>query len=140
MLVQAFIKTALIYLVLGVVLGGFLLADKGVGLFNELWELRPLHIEWLLLGWMLQLALGGATWIMPRPHDWVPHKILGWLSYALLNSGLLLSTLAHLTHAWSSDGNVNWSFILAAIAEVSGVLCFGIYIWSRASFAPPKPL
>lgn len=58
----------------------------------------------------------------------------------LWNSGLVLSTLAHVAHALSIGWNMNGSFTLAAMAEVSSVLCFGIYIWARVGFAPPKPL
>ena len=31
-----------------------------------LWRLLPAHIELLLLGWTLNLALGMAYWILPR--------------------------------------------------------------------------
>lgn len=137
MLSQAFIRTAFVYLIGGAGLGAFLLADKGLGIFSRLWELRPLHIEWLLHGWMLQLALGGANWIMPRPHHVKPRMILGWMSYGLLNSSLLLSALVRFISVMKPEIRLDFIFSMAALAQVSAVICFGVYIWGRASFALP---
>jgi hypothetical protein len=135
---EIFIKTALVYLMLGTSLGGVLLLDKGLSAASELWELRPLHIEWLFLGWTLQLALGGATWIMPRPHQLKQRTGLGWISYGLINGGLGAVTLGHFLSTFGDETMPSWWYVMAALAEVSGVVCFCIFIWPRAGFAMPK--
>ena len=54
------IRTALVHLLVGFTLGALLLANKGVPIHPMVWRLLPIHIELLLLGWTLQLALGVA--------------------------------------------------------------------------------
>jgi hypothetical protein len=60
-----FVRTALCYLTVGFSLGALLLANRGVALGAPIGRLLPLHIEFLLIGWMVQLALGVAFWILP---------------------------------------------------------------------------
>ena len=43
-----------------------LLWNKGVPISPYIWTLLPSHIEFLLIGWTVQLALGVAFWILPR--------------------------------------------------------------------------
>ncbi|HXI35189.1 MAG TPA: hypothetical protein VNH63_13990, partial [Gemmatimonadales bacterium] len=61
-----FVRSALVCLVLGFTLGGVMLAAKGTGDTALIPRLLPIHIELLLVGWMLQLAMGVAQWILPR--------------------------------------------------------------------------
>jgi len=87
-----FIRTALVYFAVGITLGGLLLFSKGTQQLPSLWLLLPTHIELMLIGWTVQLVLGVAFWMFPR-HTYVPkrgNETLIWLSYGLLNGGLLL--------------------------------------------------
>ena len=61
------IRTAFVYLIIGFGLGAVMLVYK-VTPFPPvlLARLRPLHVELLMLGWTLNLALGVAYWILPR--------------------------------------------------------------------------
>lgn len=63
---QWLIRTALIYLLLGFTLGALLLTHKGIPLHPALWSWLPTHIEFLLMGWIAQLTMGVAFWILPR--------------------------------------------------------------------------
>lgn len=60
------VRAALLHLAAGFLVGGFLLWEKGVGGIPWAWRLRGLHIHLLTLGWILQLALGVAFWMLPR--------------------------------------------------------------------------
>ena len=88
-----FVRTALVYLAMGFALGATLLAAPGLHLGVPAARLLPVHIEFLLSGWMIQLALGVAFWILPRfrvgPQR--GREDLAWLSYALLNLGVVLA-------------------------------------------------
>ena len=63
---QWYVKLSFGYLLAGFTVGALLLANKGRPLHPALWSLLPAHIEWLLLGWVAQLTLGVAFWILPR--------------------------------------------------------------------------
>ena len=140
LLARWFVKTALIYLAAGVGLGGLLLMDKALGFSGWLWELRPLHIEWLFLGWTLQLALGVASWILPRASLPDRRIALGWLSFVLLNVGLILSALACLVPILVVGLKLDWLFPEAALAPVASVIILAIYLWPRIGFVPPGML
>ncbi len=88
---QWFIHTAFCHLVLGATLGGIMLAGKGVWPHANLLWLLPWHIESLLWGWVLNLALGTAFWIVPR--FWKPpnrgNERGAVLAFFLLNGGIM---------------------------------------------------
>jgi cbb3-type cytochrome oxidase subunit 1 len=91
-----FVRTALVYLGFGFALGAVLLAGPALQLGMSAARLRPVHIEFLLTGWMIQLALGVAYWILPRfrvgPER--GREETAWLSYGLLNLGVLTAAAA----------------------------------------------
>lgn len=60
------VRLSLFYLALGFTFGALLLANKGIPFLPFLWTLVPAHIEILIFGWLIQLALGVAFWILPR--------------------------------------------------------------------------
>ncbi len=86
-----FIRTALGYLAAGFTFGALMLFNKGVLLGPWVWRLLPLHIECVLVGWTVQLAMGVAFWILPRfglgPRR--GNESLAWVAYGLINAGVL---------------------------------------------------
>ncbi len=62
------IRLASLHLLAGFGIAALLLVNKGLGLDADLWRLLPVHIEILLIGWMGQVAVGVAHWILPRVH------------------------------------------------------------------------
>ncbi|HET8713592.1 MAG TPA: hypothetical protein VFM23_07910 [Gemmatimonadales bacterium] len=117
-----FVRAALCHLVLGFVIGGLLLASKGVPLGFDPWPLRPIHIELLLVGWMIQLVMGVAVWIFPRfVLRLKPQRsaVTAWLAFALLNAGVLLVSAG----------------LLAAgrLVEIGAAASFAIHLWGRVS-------
>jgi len=127
-----FIRTALIYLVSGFGLGALLLANKALMFDNRLWEILPLHIELVLFGWTLQLIFGVAFWIMPRLPEGYGKIHFAWLSYILLNTGLILSAFLFISKTYfyplSSSGNL---FLLSMAFIFTGILSFAVYIRPR---------
>jgi hypothetical protein len=91
-----FVRAALLHLAGGFTVGAALLFHKGVPLHPALWRLLPAHIELLLLGWTLNLALGVAYWILPRYKLGPPRgsEWPAWTAFALLNLGVLAVVLA----------------------------------------------
>src|SRR5574341_695886 len=93
-----FIRTALIYLSLGFTIGGLMLFNKGLTIMPAVWNLLPAHIEFLLIGWIIQLILGVVFWILPRFSQGPPRgkEEIAWLSYLLINAGIWMDILAPL--------------------------------------------
>lgn len=89
------IRTALVHLAIGFALGALLLAQRGMALSEAISRLRPAHVEVLLLGWTVQLAMGVAFWILPRFRSGAERgdERPAWLAYGLLNAGVVAAAL-----------------------------------------------
>ena len=90
-----FVRSSLVCLLLGFTLGAVMLAAKGTGDGGVIPRLLPIHIELLLVGWMLQLAMGVAQWILPRfgVQGVARGSAPAWIAFAALNIGLALVAL-----------------------------------------------
>ncbi|HEU4799960.1 MAG TPA: hypothetical protein VFS94_04955, partial [Gemmatimonadales bacterium] len=91
------VRTALVHLLLGFLLGAVMLMQKGLLLDGAGFTLmRPLHAELLTLGWTVNLGMGVAYWILPRAGSGSARtgarQVL--LAAGLLNSGVLAVGLA----------------------------------------------
>jgi hypothetical protein len=120
------VRAALVYLLLGFTFGGLLLSNKGVPFAPALWRLRAAHIEFLFAGWMVQLALGVAHWIVPRFRGGVFGRVeLAWVALVLLNLGILIAGLAPLAGLQGPWPGVGRGLQMAA------ALLYATYIWPR---------
>lgn len=119
-----FIRAALIYLALGFTFGALMLWNKGAPFHPLVWRLLPAHIEFLLVGWLAQLALGVAYWILPRFQTKRRKNWLAWCTWGLLNSGVWLVGLAPLT------GYTVMTFS-GRLAEMAAALAFAGHAWWR---------
>ena len=119
-----FIRASLLYLLLGLLFGALLLAQKGIPFYTPILYLFPLHMEFLLVGWLIQLSMGVAFWIAPRFSSGASRGPVGlvWVSFALLNAGILITVLQF----WFSD-----MVLIGRIAEVGAGLLFVIGSWRR---------
>jgi len=133
-----FVRTALVWLGLGVSLGAALLVNKASGFAPMVWTLLPLHISFLLVGWALELALGVAWWLLPRLEDnRRVHPALGWGSWGLLTGGLVVEVAAQLWSVWMG-GAGSAGFAVGSSMAVVGVLCFVVAVWRRVGFVPEE--
>ncbi|MBW7885093.1 MAG: hypothetical protein H3C34_21150 [Caldilineaceae bacterium] len=119
------VRAALIYLALGITIGALLLWNKGVPLHPLLWRLLPAHMEFLLLGWTVQLAMGIAFWILPRWQSKRGNVRFVWAAFVLLNAGIWLVVLP----AWF--GAQNSVVILGRGLETTAVGAFALHAWPR---------
>ena len=121
------VRTALLYLGAGLLLGALTLTQKGMPFDPAMLRLLPLHIEFVLFGWTLQLAMGIAFWILPRvSHEpRYGNQTFGWLAFILLNVGVLCAGLGQ----WlGADPLVA---LLGRLAEAGAVIFFLGHAWPR---------
>lgn len=119
------IRIALLYLVLGFTIGALMLWHKGLPLHPVLWRLLPAHIEFLLFGWTVQLALGIAYWILPRFQSVRGNPVLVWLAIGLLNLGVWLVSVAPFMAA---PGTAS---LYGRSAEIAAAVTFALHAWPR---------
>jgi cbb3-type cytochrome oxidase subunit 1 len=121
------VRTSLVYLGLGFTLGALILFQKGIPYSDAVWSLLPLHIEFVLVGWTLQLAMGVAFWILPRFLRGAARgdERLVWLAYLLLNAGVLSVGVG----AWLGlPGGV---LLAGRGAEMLAAALFALHAWPR---------
>lgn len=119
-------KASLIYFLVGFTFGAFLLVNKALPFYNQIWSLLPLHIEFLLIGWIVQLVFSVAFWIFPR-FGIAPKRgrtSLAWLALGLLNAGVLIVSVANLF------SKTQW-ILFGRILEALAVMIFAVYLWGR---------
>lgn len=119
-----FVRASLVYLLVGFTIGALILAQKGIPYDANVWLLLPLHMEFLLLGWLLQLVLGMAFWIFPRFGVGAPRgrESLIWVSFALLNAGIVLAAL----QLWLPA-----LLLIGRLSEALGVITYMAGSWGR---------
>lgn len=118
------LRAALLYLLSGFTLGALLLANKGQPFWPQVWGLLPPHIEFLLVGWMVQLALGVAFWILPRYSGGSRgNENLARASLLLLNLGVLLAA--------GFGGVVPLLLLAGRLCEALAGLLFALHAWGR---------
>jgi hypothetical protein len=121
-----YIRASLIYLLLGFTFGGLLLLNKGLMLSPAIWRLLPVHIEFDLMGWLVQLAMGVAFWILPRfsKGPLRGNERLSWVAFFLINSGILLVALDGLTE-------IQWLAVIGRAMELLALALFALGNWRR---------
>lgn len=124
---QWYVKMSFGYLLLGFTVGGLLLAHKGHPFLPALWAWLPAHIEWLLIGWVAQLTLGIAFWIMPR--YWKEPRrgntTGAYLAIVLLNAGIWFVTFGMIVY------RAPWVVAIGRVLEVAAAVSFAHAIFPR---------
>jgi hypothetical protein len=124
-----FIRSALVCLAIGFTLGGLILSAK-VGIVDaRIWSWLPVHIVLLVNGWLVQLSMGAAYWILPRIHAGERgRRGWAWAGFALLQAGLVLTAISGVGLWWPA---LNQLFAPAFWLQVFGITLFAIHAWPR---------
>ncbi len=126
------IRASLLYFAAITLLGGALLINKAMPFNSNLWRFYSLHIEWAFVGWIIQLVLGVACWIFPKPPGGVRHIWLGWVGFVLINAALIaLPTIS--TVGIFSYPNLK---LISHLFQILGILAIAGHLWIRIGFLP----
>src|SRR5512138_1488702 len=121
-----FVRLSLLYLAIGFTIGGIMLAYEGLAFASNPGQVLPAHIEILMIGWVMQLAMGIAYWILPRHSQGPPRgsPLAAWSGLILINVGILLVV---------SDAffNIAWLPLFGRALEVVSILIFISIMWKR---------
>jgi hypothetical protein len=125
-LTRWFIRTALAYLLASLIAGVLQVTPGRWGAL--LW---PTYVHLLVLGWLTQLIFGVAYWLFPRLSAAGSHgnDRLGWVSYWLLNAGLLLRVIGEPARALGV--RMDWLLLAAAFLQLTAGWAFVVTTWPR---------
>ncbi len=89
-----------------------------------------MHVEGVLIGWLMQLALGVAVWILPFSRDVSADRRL-WAAWVCLNGGVLLTI--------GGAAGTGWMLALIGRAAEGGAgLLVAWVLWPRVRALPQR--
>lgn len=140
-LTSVMLRTALIWLLAGISLGGAMLVDRKVPGQWRLW-FTPGHGHMLFVGWFLQFAVGVAYWLLPRRRsDARPlgyNEQLAFTAVIALNIGLAARVSAEAFERAGNASDVTFSSLaLSAVLQIAAVAIFTYQLWPRVA---PRPI
>ena len=129
------VRGALLWLLVGIVVGGLMLVDRAIPGDWRVW-LAPSHGHMLFVGWFLQFALGIAYWLLPRKRsDALP---LGYaerpslIATVALNTGLALRVAAEPFERTGHASDLTLIVLAAsAVLQVAAVAVYVRQLWPR---------
>ncbi len=120
------IRASLIYLLVGMTIGALLLTQKALPFSTTLWRLLPMHIEFVLFGWIVQLVIGVSFWMLPRlPGNVRQHEQWVWVGFIWLNIGILLVS------AEPFFPNLPYLALVGRVSELLAIALYVFHIWRR---------
>ncbi len=132
-LVRRFLKTAIVFLAVGLTLGGWMLVEREFGGRVASPYLVSAHTHAILVGFVTMMILGVALWMFPRPAkgDWRYRPRLAASAYWMLTCGTAVRVVGELLHSGSEARWLRWLVVLAGLMQVAGLLVFFATMWSR---------
>ncbi len=128
-----FIKTALIYFVLALLVGLLLSAPQVFGLPASVAAVRPTYLHLLVVGWLTQLIFGVVYWMFPKFSKENPrgNEKVAWGVYVLLNVGLIFRAIGEPLMVLQPQANAGWMVVLSAILQFAAGWAFIFNTWPR---------
>lgn len=132
-LTRFYIKSALIYLVLALLLAVVLALPDTVAVPDFIAFMTPAFFHLFLVGWVTQMIFGVIYWMFPIITREEPrgNERLGWTSYLLLNGGLLLRVIGEPLSGMRPGGAAGWLLMLSALLQWLAVVLFVFLAWPR---------
>jgi hypothetical protein len=121
------VRASLVHMGVGFLFGALILYHKGIPTYPWAWRLLNLHMELMIFGWTMQLVMGVAFFALPRlshGEQRYGHVSLGWWSFALLNSGVVLMAFAH----WFNQPTL---VLIGRLLVLLAVVVYVILMWPR---------
>jgi cbb3-type cytochrome oxidase subunit 1 len=143
-LVRRYIKTSFLFLVAGLLIGGYILvAEFAVGRYPSRLFITA-HVHLLLVGFMLMIVMGVATWMFPRPgrDDARYRPALAEAVYWIMTLGTALRAISEVAAGVAEDGALlRTVIVVGGSAQLDGALLFVANMWWRVRMpvTPPPP-
>ena len=133
LLTQWFIKSALVYLTVSLLVGVALTAQGAVRLPAVVDALMPVYFHLFMVGWVTQMIFGVAYWMFPRvskenPQGW---EGLALVTYITLNVGLITRAVVEPILALRPAPVWAVALIVSAVLQWTGATVFAANTWRR---------
>jgi cbb3-type cytochrome oxidase subunit 1 len=137
-LVRRYIKTSFVFLLAGLLLGGWIVvAEFLTGRYPPRLFITA-HVHLLLVGFMLMMVMGVATWMFPRPakDDTRYRPELAEAVYWVMAVSTAVRAAAELWAGLSPVPALRLTIAAGGLGQVAGTLLFVVNMWRRVRMPP----
>jgi uncharacterized protein involved in response to NO len=132
-LVRQYIKTAIVFLFVGLAIGGWMIARR------ELWQRYATpyeisaHTHAIFVGFVMMMILGVALWLFPRPEkgDRRYQPALAAAAYWMLTTGTAVRIAGELLRQISNGLWLRLGIVASAMLQIAALALFFFTMWSR---------
>jgi cbb3-type cytochrome oxidase subunit 1 len=137
-LVRRYIKTSFVFLLWGLLLGGWIIVAEFVAGRYPPRLFITAHVHLLLVGFMLMMVMGVATWMFPRParDDTAYRPLLAEVVYWVMALATALRALAEMLEGLFPSGALRLLIAVGGLGQVLGALLFVVNMWRRVRMPP----
>ena len=132
-LIRRYIKTSFVFLVAGLLLGGYILVAEFVAGAHPPRLFITAHVHLLLVGFMLMLVMGVATWMFPRParDDARYRPELAEAVYWVMTAATALRAAAELGAGLGGAPLLRVLVAVGGLGQLAGAALFVANMWWR---------
>jgi len=137
-LIRRYIKTSFAFLLAGLLLGAYILVAQFVLDAYPSRLLITAHAHLLLVGFMLMMVMGVATWMFPRPARDDPRyrPELAEAVYWVMTIATAIRAGAEITVALAGALGLRWLIALGGLGQLAGTALFVLNMWRRVRMPP----
>lgn len=135
-LVRRYIRTAIAFLAVALLLGGWMIARRELGGIAPHPYESTAHAHAFLVGFMMMMIQGVALWLFPRPEkdDTRYRPAAAEAAYWLVTLGTAVRTAGELTRAALPAEWVRWAIVIAGFMQIAGI---GLFFYTMSSRIRP---
>jgi cbb3-type cytochrome oxidase subunit 1 len=137
-LVRRYIKTSFVFLLAGLVLGSYIVVSEFLARTYPSHLLITAHAHLLLVGFMLMIVMGVATWMFPRParDDTRYRPELAEAVYWLMTLATALRATAEILLGLIGVLPLRWLVAAGGLGQLVGAALFALNMWWRVRMPP----
>ncbi len=137
-LVRRYIKTSFVFLMAGLLLGSYIVVAEFLVTAYPPRLLITAHAHLLLVGFMLMIVMGVATWMFPRParDDTRYRPELAEAVYWLMTLATALRAAAEILLGLAGAAPLRWLVAAGGLGQLVGAALFALNMWWRVRMPP----
>ena len=137
-LVRRYIKTSFVFLMAGLLLGSYVIGAEFLAVAYPPRLLITAHAHLLLVGFMLMMVMGVATWMFPRPakDDTRYRPELAEAVYWLMTLATALRAGAEVLLGLAGAPPLRWLVAAGGLGQLVGAVLFALNMWWRVRMPP----
>jgi heme/copper-type cytochrome/quinol oxidase subunit 1 len=132
-LVRRYLKTAILFLIVGLVLGVWMMATRELANRAPASYVVSAHTHAILVGFVMLMILGVALWMFPRPArgDTSYRPQLAEAAYWLVAVGTAGRVAGELLRMRIDAPWLRWIVVATGLAQAAGLVAYFVTMWSR---------